>query len=995
MFLSRLFKNAKAKTMLVLAGLTMVFGVGAAVTTVAATQQNEMVETKAGTNIDNPYLWANFDGDWKRYDMTWNQDLAEGKEWKLLSVYIPADSEFVLTDGSHWVKGTVEFESGGANSRFEKNSSGNVHLKNTASYSTYYDIYAKNPNYWNGGSDTYVKYYIATSAGYTVTRKYSKAGTDQGYDDTARELVQSGGSISAPVSNCGYGYVFDGWYTAASGGTKVTSVTSTQTVYAHWVAPSTKTVYFDCSIDTTIFGSGVKLHIWDAYGTKASDVEIASPYTTSAHKTAGLVAYKTTMNIGDSFVLYGKNGASYSMTNDYQTVDMGPVSSTYNLFILGAKSSNKFTYTYNRTTNDSVYSFTFNKVTNETEEITTKYCLKGEDFYLSGISIPDVEGYDKPSQWKEGSTTGTARSTSYTYSSVSSSYTLYAVYTIKSYTINYYRVFNGVLADWWDTGTVGANHFQTYSEIEPGFLYGFVFEGWYSDSECTTGIGSTTITGNVPKASAVYAKYSSNPDNKIVYVALPDGACYNNVTYGGVMRVWYQKSDTDSERIKDAPTNKVEGVTSTNLYMASIPSDATGFSFHSGLDNGAMQAGHRTYWTSLSDAGTHNLYVCATSADSKQDEESRYPGEWKDCYFQFQTASNSTFTLNLAKTDMAEPSNMSSGNDAEALGVSIPASYYFRVVIIINGSENSLTTVGTDSNTAACTSASGVNRAKASNITVNAYLKDNVIYLLDTSSIDGGGYLYISTTLALSDVHLTVSFQNESSVTVYPFSAARLSTVTGAAKNSAITFNSVTGLAVVPIYNFRGDKTPKAGASYSVEFSNGSGTTRTITLPQATTNPKYYISLFNAAEAANSNNALAASVAYDIGAAMDNAPNASVCNVHSSVASPLVTRYNTLAKTDAILTILEATTINTYTSTKPTYTGSSPIGLGYIYVELCADAGVTPTYVPEGARIIAGFKEEQSPLTTTLWIVLASGAAGLSAIGAAYFISKKKKRHQA
>ena len=51
---------------------------------------------------------------------------------------------------------------------------------------------------------------------------------------------------------------------------------------------------------------------------------------------------------------------------------------------------------------------------------------------------------------------------------------------------------------------------------------------------------------------------------------------------------------------------------------------------------------------------------------------------------------------------------------------------------------------------------------------------------------------------------------------------------------------------------------------------------------------------------------------------------------------------------------------------------------------------------PASAGIIPGSPNgTESPLTMTLWIVLASGIAGLGAIGTAYFVSKKKKRHQA
>ena len=45
---------------------------------------------------------------------------------------------------------------------------------------------------------------------------------------------------------------------------------------------------------------------------------------------------------------------------------------------------------------------------------------------------------------------------------------------------------------------------------------------------------------------------------------------------------------------------------------------------------------------------------------------------------------------------------------------------------------------------------------------------------------------------------------------------------------------------------------------------------------------------------------------------------------------------------------------------------------------------------PASASFIPSSHNSDSPLTTTLWIVLASGLAGLAAIGTAYFVSKKK-----
>ena len=55
-----------------------------------------------------------------------------------------------------------------------------------------------------------------------------------------------------------------------------------------------------------------------------------------------------------------------------------------------------------------------------------------------------------------------------------------------------------------------------------------------------------------------------------------------------------------------------------------------------------------------------------------------------------------------------------------------------------------------------------------------------------------------------------------------------------------------------------------------------------------------------------------------------------------------------------------------------------------------SSGGVAPM-TPYAAKFVPANQGESSPLTTTLWIVLASGMTGLAAIGAAYFISKKKR----
>ena len=559
---------------------------------------------------------------------------------------------------------------------------------------------------------------------------------------------------------------------------------------------------------------------------------------------------------------------------------------------------------------------------------------------------------------------------------------VYAKYEVNTYTITYYKVMNGLYMDWWGTSTVSARHFQKYSDIEPAEIYGYGFEGWYSDSSCNTGIGSNTITGN----ATVYAKYTSDPSNNTYYVGLPSGDCYNNVTYGGTLRVYYSNGTED---VKDAPAHHIAGITSTNLYLVSIPSDVTWFAFHSGLSNYSMQSGHRTVSVGPDtgyDPGSNNLFLCKNETTTAYDGgQTEYVGEWTTCYFQFQTASNSTFSSNLSKVDMSEPSNMSSGNDAEAIGVAGTASYYFRIAVVINGSENYLTTVGTDANTSSCTASSGSNRFKASNLTINVYLKDNVIYLLDTSDIDAGGYLYISCGDSLTDIKITVAIKNSSGTTVYPFSSSKLSTVTSTTNTNTLTFNSVEGLIRIPIYNLRGELTPDKSKQdyYSVTFNSNSA----VNVPILTTKTDYYMSSLSATPTTTS--APAASVAYDFDAAVSNASNKSVCNIDTTTAKSICGKYDALSSTEK--GTFSSASISTWNSTKPTYSGNqdAPMTAILYQVSRIANDGVS-----RGSLGLFGhfglFGDSESSMSTII-IVISSSVALLSVTALSILVIRKRK----
>ena len=119
--------------------------------------------------------------------------------------------------------------------------------------------------------------------------------------------------------------------------------------------------------------------------------------------------------------------------------------------------------------------------------------------------------------------------------------------------------------------------------------------------------------------------------------------------------------------------------------------------------------------------------------------------------------------------------------------------------------------------------------------------------------------------------------------------------------------------------------------------------------------------------------------------------NPSICTISQDTAKTLVTSYEALASgTTKEQSSIAGSAIVTYTDPKQgTTTGEVLISDIYTELQLRASTGKWSAYlIPNSTG------KEDSPLTTTLWIVLASGLAGLAAIGTAYFVSKKK-RHQA
>ncbi len=593
-----------------------------------------------------------------------------------------------------------------------------------------------------------------------------------------------------------------------------------------------------------------------------------------------------------------------------------------------------------------------------------------------------------------------------TIASVSSNFTLYAKYIDQNkYTLTYRYVLNGEYLSGWGTGSITDIASGTYySDVTEPFVYGMGFEGWYSNSACTNG-----LSGMVLNSAEVYAKFTSLSTNRLLYIAL-SGDAYTYVSGSGSNIYCHYANATNSAT--NVPVQHISAVTSTHLYAFSVPADCTEFQIH----QGNRTEGLRTILYDLDDAGSDNLLICTGDYDS---ENKGYTGTWSDCYFQFQTcSSNFGEGATITRTDMGEPTNLSTGNEAECLGFAAAFKYYFRVAIVVDGGETIVTTVDSsaDGTTVLATYSDGTNRfrsatsaettAEKTSFSVNVYYKGGTIYLVDATSIDQGGYLYISSTSALTDIRITVTFTSTSGSEVSPFSSSKLSTVTNAVNTTTLTFNSVAGMIRIPIYNLRGGETPNVSETeYTVTFNSNSS----IAVPIVTSGASYYMSsLAGSISAANAIQAQAAAAAGDIDAMIKNVSSKSVCDMDPSIASGLVTAYEAVAEDETGKSLLDGSTINTFSKVSA-YNESgngyldmisdgtkSAISLPNIYLQLCKRANVTPSI---SYASLIGYKVDptsnQSPLTLTLWIVLGAGILGMGAIGTAYFISKKRKKYQA
>ena len=400
------------------------------------------------------------------------------------------------------------------------------------------------------GNVTYYAQWTATLRSYTATFNGNGGGTP-----SPSTITKTYGSELGTLPTCSRtGYTFLGWYTASSGGTKISSatkITGTVTYYAQWSINS-YTLTYNVNGGNAVSPASKSIQYGSAYGTlptptKSSDAEytyaFAGWYTAASGGTQ--VTANTTMGAGNTTIYAHWTATRRSYTINYQTT-YGSLNRTSQSVAYGSKGS----CTLTMPANNAQYTYTFqgwytaangggtkvgSSLTLETPSVTgaaTYYAYVTRavnrytfTFNANGGSTPSSSSISKNygeaigtlptcsraadaqytytfKGWFTATTGGTQISASTT---VTGNVTYYAQWTatLRSYT----ATFNGNGGGTPSPSTITKTYGSELGTLPTCSRTGYTFLGWYTASSGGTKISSATkITGTV----TYYAQWSIN-----------------------------------------------------------------------------------------------------------------------------------------------------------------------------------------------------------------------------------------------------------------------------------------------------------------------------------------------------------------------------------------------------------------------------------------------------------------------------------------------------
>ena len=414
----------------------------------------------------------------------------------------------------------------------------------------------------SGGSQVTSSTKVSSTSNHTLyahwsAKTFTVSFNSQGGSSVSSKTVTYGstyGTLATPTRN---GYNFDGWYTASTGGSKVTSstkvtLTSNQTLYAHWSGKSI-TVKFDNnggygnvpSKTYTVGGSYSPLpagstppagHSFAGWYTAKSGGSLVTTSTTVSPSITTLYAHYTAKTFTVSFNSQGGSSVSAKTVtygSTYGTLTT-PTRNGYTFqgWFTAASGGSKITATttVTITANQTLYAQW------KANTITVKFNNNGgagnvpSQSYVVGQKYGSLPAGSTPPAgysfegWYTAASGGVKITTS---STVSPSYTtLYAHYTPKTYTVS----FNSQGGSSASNKTVTYN--STYGTLPTPTKTGYAFAGWY-----TAASGGSKVTDSTKVTTAanhtLYAHWTARTYTISFNSQGGSSVSSKSVTYGG------------------------------------------------------------------------------------------------------------------------------------------------------------------------------------------------------------------------------------------------------------------------------------------------------------------------------------------------------------------------------------------------------------------------------------------------------------------------------
>ncbi|MDR1800864.1 MAG: InlB B-repeat-containing protein [Lachnospiraceae bacterium] len=347
--------------------------------------------------------------------------------------------------------------------------------------------------YWNTNSS-------GTGYNYSVGSYYYPTSSITLY---AKWTDPQAGTLTTPTRQ---GYTFTGWYTAATGGTQVTSTTiisANQTIYAHWSASDDYGNTFTDAYNWTLGSSSVT----SITNTKTGIIEVTgdidmfkftAPYTGTYQM---FISASEFDNVG---TLYNSSGSQLAYNDDGNTYPNFKISYTLTagyVYYLAVKSYGNYytgTYTVNITVPSPVtYTVSYNANGGSGAPASQSV---NQDFYVTiGAAPTTAKAYTLYYNANGGSVSSTYKSvpTTFAYwntnaSGTGLSYSPGSIYYPTS-SITFYAK--------WNNPQAGTLPIPTRA--------GYAFNGWFT---ATTGGSQVTATTVLIADTTIYAQWTSTDD---------------------------------------------------------------------------------------------------------------------------------------------------------------------------------------------------------------------------------------------------------------------------------------------------------------------------------------------------------------------------------------------------------------------------------------------------------------------------------------------------